>query len=227
MSEFHVEGHVTHSLRSARMRDWPYPYFFAGEVFPWEFYWKLQDIVAERDGYKAGGSHLYGRAFSTPNDVPGLEFIGETRFLKQVVQMFYPELKAHFKDKGKPELFTDTRLVRDGKGYQIGPHTDAPWKLISLLFYLPRDGEFEECGTSIYLPKNREFRCPGGPHHKFEDFDKIFTTPFVPNTCFGFFKTDNSFHGVEPITVDIQRDVLLYNVYDKEVYLQHHQTDNG
>jgi hypothetical protein len=38
--------------------------------------------------------------------------------------------------------------------------------------------------------------------------------PFAPNSLFAFFKTDNSFHGVEPVLdADTRRWLLLYDIY--------------
>lgn len=102
-------------------------------------------------------------------------------------------------------LIDETLLIRDKPGYAIGPHTDHPDKVISALFYL----QGQE-GTSLYVPKEEGFTCPGGPHHKFNKFTKVKTMPFKPNSLFAFLKTNNSFHGVE--TTRYQRDVLLYDI---------------
>lgn len=105
--------------------------------------------------------------------------------------------------------FTDeTLLVRDMPGYAIGPHTDSPKKVITALFYL-RGQE----GTSIYTPKEAGFTCKGGPHYEFEQFEKVATMPFKPNSMFAFVKSDKSFHGVE--TTQHQRDVLLFDIRRK------------
>lgn len=42
----------------------------------------------------------------------------------------------------------------------------------------------------------------------------MWTMPFVSNTLFASFKTDNSFHGVEPVLdADTRRRLLLYDIY--------------
>lgn len=223
MLGFDVEGHVTYALRNAEVKRWPFPHFFAQDVFPWDAYRMLQGRIVCQEGYEGSQGRLYGRKFADPGDIPDLAFMKTPEFLRNVASIFLPEMHAHFA-KRPMEFFTDLRLVRDGEGYQIGPHTDAPWKLVSLLFYFPLTGDFEGHGTSIYVPRDPAFRCPGGPHHKFDDFKRIHTAPFVPNTCFGFWKTDNSFHGVEPIREEMRRDVLLYNIYDKAIYLEYNQS---
>jgi hypothetical protein len=68
-------------------------------------------------------------------------------------------------------------------------------------------------GTSLYVPKDPQFTCPGGPHHEFDRFRRMLTMDYLPNTLFAFMKTPRAFHGVEPITqTDVQRDLLLYDI---------------
>lgn len=220
MSEIGVKEHVIYALRNAAVKKWPFPHFYAENVFPAAFYTKfLAQLDAKKD-FKSDGNRYHGRAFGDPNTVEGCEFMQTSEFLQTVAAIFMPEMQERFTGK-KCVVYSDLRLVRDSGGYYIGPHTDAPWKLVSLLFYLPYTTMHADHGTSIYAPKDQTFRCPGGPHHNFEPFNRVFTAPFVPNACFGFWKTDNSFHGVETIP-DFRRDVLLYNIYDQELYLQRH-----
>jgi hypothetical protein len=104
-------------------------------------------------------------------------------------------------------------LIRDFAGYKIGPHTDSPVKVITVLFYLAKDESMLTAGTSIYAPKKKGFTCKGGPHYPSNKFKLLQTMPYKPNTAFAFLKTDNSFHGVEPCTGT--RDVLLYDIRRK------------
>jgi len=101
-------------------------------------------------------------------------------------------------------------LVRQRPGYSLGPHTDEPSKVLTLLFYLPANDERAGAGTVIYMPKQRDLTCPGTRHHEFRDFETVKAMPFLPNSVFAFEKTSRSFHGVEPVTFD--RDVLQYNI---------------
>lgn len=108
-------------------------------------------------------------------------------------------------------------LVQDVTNYKLGPHTDAPRKVVTMLFYLPPDNSQLHLGTSIYLPRDPAFTCPGGPHHPHDQFARLHTNPFAPNSLFAFFKTDNSFHGVEPVAdPDCRRWLLLYDIYVRE-----------
>jgi hypothetical protein len=219
MTSFDVESHVLYALRNAQVKKWPFPHFFVEKVLPEDFYRQFLAFLGKKDDYSSDGARYKGRTFGETVDVPGLEFMKNKPFLKSVAQIFAPEIKTRFSD-GKFSVGYDLRLVRDGDGYFIGPHTDAAWKLVSLLFYLPKNDHMAHMGTSLYQPYNEDFRCPGGPHHDFGGFKRIWTAPFLPNTCLGFFKTDNSFHGVEPIKrIGCRRDVLLYNLYAGDAYL--------
>lgn len=218
-----VSEHVAYQLRNATVKTWPFPHFFVEDVFPRHFYDDLLHTLPTLDDYSTKTTKFHGRQFADPTQNPLLTFMQSPEFMRHVASIFKPWLKTRYPNNDL-DVFTDLRLVRDGQHYQIGPHTDARWKLVSLLFYLPEDYALESLGTSIYTPKDPTFRCPGGPHHKFELFDRIYTCPFTPNSCFGFWKTDNSFHGVEPITIPCTRNVLLYNVYDRNIYDKHHTT---
>jgi len=113
----------------------------------------------------------------------------------------------------QPAYYNEAMLVDDRERYALGPHTDAPSKVITLLFYLPDNDAHAHLGTSIYAPRDPSFRCPGTQHHSIDLFDRVVTMPYLPNTLFAFVKTDNSFHGVEPIgDRDYRRHLLLYDV---------------
>ena len=79
------------------------------------------------------------------------------------------------------------------------------------IFYLPENNECEHLGTSLYIPKERQMRCAGGPHYKREGFDELGAVPFKKNSAICFLKTENSFHGVEKLEKSGDaRTLLLY-----------------
>jgi hypothetical protein len=213
-----IEQHVKYSLLNAQRREWPFTHFYAENVFPPACYESIQAYLRSltQDDFSettnAGTGAYRNRAFSRENMIPGCEFMESADFLRAVLKIFQKEVTEVFPD-GKLAVSRDIRLIRDSKEYKIGPHTDAKWKLVSLLFYLPPDDRYRDYGTSLFVPKEPAFTCEGGPHYSFEPFHKVSTAPFLPNTCLGFWKTNRSFHGVEPIPVEIQRNILLYNVY--------------
>lgn len=137
---------------------------------------------------------------------------------EMILHMFGPIIQHRLR-RGANDIEADMLLVRDGNGYKIGPHTDSPRRLVSCLFYLSTTGySWREWGTSIYIPKDRAFRCGGGPHYPFEQFDRVAAAPFAIGGGVIFAKTDNSFHGVEPIDVPPgqHRDLLLLDYRIKQ-----------
>jgi len=106
----------------------------------------------------------------------------------------------------------DILYTRDYKGYRLGPHTDSPKKILTLLFYIPKDGDKSLLGTSMYLPKKENFICEGNKHHDYDSFNIFKTLEYIPNRMFGFVKSYNSFHGVEEITDDVERDLIIYDI---------------
>ena len=112
-----------------------------------------------------------------------------------------------------PNIHSDSLLIRDLSSYEIGPHTDHPQRLISLLFYMPDDDSFIKYGTSLYTPKQEGFICEGGPHYKVDAFNNVGTVPFKPNSLFLFCKTNWSFHGVEKINEPfVERKLIINNL---------------
>jgi hypothetical protein len=134
-------------------------------------------------------------------------------FGQLMIAKFGSYLRQRFKDLGAQHFLDEAMIVRDRTEYSLGPHTDSKQKVLSFLFYLPPDASMAHLGTSIYVPRDPQFACPGGPHHKFESFRRMLTMEYLPNTLFAFMKTPRAFHGVEPITqTNVQRDLLLYDI---------------
>ena len=96
------------------------------------------------------------------------------------------------------------------------------------MLYLAPDDRNEKLGTSLYRPKADGFTCPDSKHYPFEDFIRVKTAPYRPNSLLAFVRSDISFHGLDPLTEqDVAasegRDVIQYVVHDKAVrqaYLQ-------
>jgi len=206
--------HVIYKLRNAAISEYPYPHFYVRDVFPLEFYGHLLDALPADDAYAPLKGGYKSRIAST--EYPALlNGFDTTHFASHVLAVFQKPFSERYPFHDRPKFRAELRLIRDSEGYAIGPHTDAPHKVVSLLFYLPPDLADEDCGTGIYVPTDGVQTCPGGPHHKFDGFAEIWRAPFVPNSCFGFFKTNNSWHAVQRISRKIRRDVMLFNIYEQ------------
>lgn len=203
--------HAIYRLVNTPVLNYPYPHFYAKDVFPDDFYTELVSSLPGDEGYEPlKGGYNARVAAKDPNElVAGME---TTRFATAIMSKFQRPFQERFMT-GHPKFSSEVRFIRDSEGYKIGPHTDTPRKVLSLLFYLPMDFADSEFGTGIYVPDDGVKVCEGGPHYPFEGFTEVWRAPFLPNSCFGFWKTLNSWHAVEKISRKIRRDVMLYNIY--------------
>ncbi len=235
-----VQRHVMQQIAEAPLISEPFPHFYAEKVFPDEFYAEMLDRLPSEDNltchaesglvrpgtYKErfifrfrtedlGKLRADDRAFWLGVD----GWLNDQNLLSALVAKFSPYVEQRFGAESiELEAWQDSMLVRDTRNYSLGPHTDVKHRLLSMLFYLPRDGAKPHLGTSIYRPRDPDFTCPGGPHHPFELFELVRTVPYKPNTVFGFLKNERSFHGVERIEDDdARRDLMMYEAKLKKV----------
>lgn len=151
------------------------------------------------------------------------ETFGNAEFGQIWLSVFGPTINEKFKTLPKAlsgdrpvneiPLLNEIFLMRDRTTYSLGPHTDTPRKVVSVLFYLPPDEAMIDLGTSVYVPKDRRFVCHSGLHHSFDLFDLVATMPYKPNSMIAFPQSPRSFHGVEPLEkADALRDLLLFDL---------------
>jgi hypothetical protein len=224
---------AAYAIGNAPMQMFPFPHIFVRDVFPKAYYEEIQrklpppdvltpitkarDVRGPYDDRFVLGLTPEGltrlpepyREFWT--DLAGWMVGG--RFAELVIGKFGQFIEQRFQGMSGVRFTDEALLVEDRTRYALGPHTDTPLKVLSMLFYLPADESQSHLGTSIYVPKDPRFVCEGGPHYPFDRFDRMVTMPFVPNCLFAFLKTANSFHGVEPIKDgDVRRHLLLYDI---------------
>jgi hypothetical protein len=232
---FDAEEHVIYRIANAPLQSYPFPHFYAENVFPTPMYAMLRERLRDVGSFKrldetgTVPKGAYPERFvcdlaeleEREIDANATSFWGPLgdwilgdRFENAVVDKFRDGVERRFGRGVQLRTSRDCRMVRDISNYSISPHTDAPRKLVSLLFYLPDTAERKHLGTSIYAPIDPSFRCEGRGHHPFEKFRKVVTMEYRPNTLFAFLKTDQAFHGVDRIEdADVVRDSMLYNVY--------------
>jgi hypothetical protein len=138
-----------------------------------------------------------------------------------VLDSFAEPLRARLGDKESwPAVSVESQLIRHRAGYFLGPHSDLHTKLVVLLVYLAPDESAGRLGTSLYRPKDTRFTCSNSAHYPFEDFVRVKTAPYKPNSLLAFLRSDRSFHGVEPLSehdvTTCSRDLIQYVLYDKQ-----------
>jgi len=228
-----VNLHVLYKVANAPVNFYPFPHIYVRDVFPRDYYEHLRGKLPPAEVLKPitqarNVRGPYDERFVlglTPEELAKLPdtyrafwsdlaaWMVGGRFAQLVLGKFAPFIEQRFQGMPDVRFADEALLVEDRTRYALGPHTDTPAKVVSMLFYLPADESQSHLGTSIYVPKDPQFTCEGGPHHPFERFDRMATMPFHPNSVFAFVKTANSFHGVEPIREDgVRRHLLLYDI---------------
>lgn len=229
--------HVLARIRDARLATEPFPHIVVDDVFPPDYYAEIQrlfprdeQMIPLSETGRTGNAYrerlvtLFDETGFARLDEEQRRFWGEfggwlysPEFINGVIETFWPHVKDRLQAvsrlSGIARVRGDALLVSDQTNYAIGPHTDAAHRLVTFLFYLPQDARHQQHGTSIYRPKDPNFRCAGGPHYPFGLFDKQETIAFMPNRLLTFVRTDQSFHGVEAIQdQEIVRHLLINNI---------------
>ena len=233
-------SHFVNRLREAEVLLDPYPHFCLDNVFPDEYYQTLLAHLPSSTSYENlyevttlkldHFRHRDQRDMNNgwTNDFPREQkafwnnfdawFLGDET-AQAVLQTFPDQMRERFGEHW-PAVSVESQLIRHRPGYFLGPHSDLHTKLVVLLLYLAPDESTSHLGTSLYRPKDSSFSCPDSRHYEFADFIKVKTAPYKPNSMLAFFRSDVSFHGLEPLaTSDVQhsgRDVIQYVLYDKE-----------
>jgi FkbM family methyltransferase len=221
-------------IEEATLETAPYPHYYIPCLFPADFY---QQILRHRmlddylkpigDSGRTPTSLYHNRAMLklTPDSFRAMpeadqafwrsltRILSSHELLSALAGRFGDHLGLNPRLAAGEEVVVipENLLIRDRTRYMIGPHTDAPHRLLSVMIYLPQDDSLSDLGTSIYVPNDPTFTCEGGPHYAFKGFRRVKTACFLPNTALCFLKTNNSFHGVETITAeDVERDAICY-----------------
>src|SRR5262245_41919150 len=234
MSSSDVDLYVQYRVANAPMREFPYPHLYVRDIFPEDFYVRLRANLPSEEHLRTLTSlgrvkgnypdtrlvmplqreytdRLEPAQRSFWEEVAGWMLGGA--FGRVMIGRFAPYLRGRFENLAEQRFADEALIVRDRTAYSLGPHTDAPHKVLSFLFYLPPDASLSHLGTSLYVAKDPQFACPGGPHHPFDRFRRMLTMEYLPNTLFAFMKTPRAFHGVEPIMQEnVRRDLLLYDI---------------
>lgn len=234
-------AHVVARLRTSEVVLEPYPHYYLEHVFPDDFYQALlshlpgstayqnlfEVTTLKLDHFRYRDQRDLGDGW-TEKLAPELKdfwnrfnewFLGPD-LARAVLDSFAEPLRARLGDKKSwPEVSVESQLIRHRAGYFLGPHSDLYTKIAVLLIYLAPDESGAHLGTSLYRPKDPGFTCPNSAHYPFEDFIRVKTAPYKPNSLLAFLRSDISFHGVEPLSeqdvTTCGRDLIQYVVYDE------------
>jgi hypothetical protein len=227
--------HFIERLQAARIELDPFPHYFLEKVFPDDYYQELLHNLPSSDVYEnlyevtdLKLKHFRHRDQRDMNE-------GWTERLPYELKPFWYSFNEWFmgpqlaqavlesfcgQRTSWPEVSVESQFIRHRPGYFLGPHSDLYTKLVVLLIYLAPDHSAEHLGTSLYRPKDPSFTCPDSKHYNFEDFKRVKTAPYKPNSLLAFMRSDVSFHGLEPLSA-AGRDVIQYVIHDRHLREAH------
>lgn len=235
------DEYVYYKLMNAVISEYPYTHMFVKNVFDDQTYQDIQHNLPDDNSFgsimdsprilsKKNSNSTYKDRFIIDMDDSSFASLPEkqrifwisfsqwflsSRMIEILSNKFSNHISKRFQNtKNKNISVRATGLItRDRTGFSIGPHTDTDQKILTLLFYLPKDDKQKHLGTSIYVHKDPAFKGVGGSHYKFDEFNKVRSVPFLPNSVFCFIKTDQSFHGIDLIEdQNIDRNLIIYNL---------------
>jgi hypothetical protein len=130
----------------------------------------------------------------------------EQQFLNgQLKAVLLKKLSAQIKQRLEQAVLQNTefydtfQLTLDKPGYDLKPHPDVFNKIFTIVINLPQTDANSNQGTVIY----------NGPERQI-----IYESEFKPNTGFGVFRTNDSWHGIEPTTAD--RWTIQYVIWGRD-----------
>jgi hypothetical protein len=234
--------HIIERLHTGLVDPDPFPHYYLENVFPDDYYQELLRNLPASDVYEnlyevtdLKLDHFRHRDQRDMNEgwterlAPAIQpfwnafndWFLDSDLAQAVLESFAESLRSRIGERASwPEVSVESQFIRHRAGYFLGPHSDLHTKLVVLLIYLAPDDRAQHLGTSLYRPKDPSFTCPNSKHYPFEDFIRVKTAPYKPNSLLAFVRSDVSFHGLEPLSendVATQgRDVIQYVVHDKQ-----------
>jgi hypothetical protein len=108
----------------------------------------------------------------------------------EIIDMF--EKESGKKIRGN---YLRVEFIEDREKSWLEPHVDISEKIMSLLIYLNNTGEGEDIGTALYDNEKRYVK----------------TVPYIDNTGFYFYPSDNTWHGLESVKIKERRRAVMVN----------------
>lgn len=220
-----------------KVPDIPYYYLYNENVWPPDFYDEILKNIPDKSFYRPL-SKMYSNRFiyelaygeNVSNPLANFSGLGDDKrsFWKefQIHFILNPLLANTYLEKYKDHIHWDTmgkmglncRLSKDMKEYSIGVHSDRRNKVFSTLFYLPpkniTQDLAEHWGTDIMKPKvelvhdaRHHAYNKDGSHDLFELYK---TVPAHPGAMFSWCVTQQSYHGVNSLTIEGERDSIAF-----------------
>lgn len=148
-------------------------------------------------------------------------------FSRQLLDATIPSDLAKEKDR-HPSLHLTKVLIPDSDSYRIGPHTDPPSRVFTILPYLPERQRINACGTRLYVPKNPQDQdrfLKNGQPQSWANFFEVEAIDFISNRAFILPRTAEAWHGVSPVKgSQCQRQLIIIRCQDKNLMYENQQS---
>lgn len=200
-----ILDHVIAAIDDSVPHDEPFGHCYFENVFPEDFYKEILERLPSPEEYhalnlkawsRANGESTRDRMFLSKE---GLEPLGDNQrefwstvtdiiLSEQVKRAIYAKLwkdiALRFKvsEDKVPDLKGYPRgvLFRDTDEYRIKPHPDGTSRIVTMMYYLPKDMSQEDLGTSLYVKRPALKRLFG------EKFEEVKRFPYRPNSGMAF-----------------------------------------
>jgi hypothetical protein len=208
MHESALLSHVIDVVRAAPLRKDPFAHIYFEHVLPEAFYAELLQALPEasrfeplyhKDALRPDGTTTRSTFTLAPEELAALPegsrrtletcaaAIGSRELREALLARYEDVLRERFPTRYKDLALEGTvKLQRDEPGYKIGIHPDTSDKVVLLQLYLAPDDAHAEMGTALYRRQGQEFV-------------KADTLAFRRNSGYSFARTEESWHGVEPV----------------------------
>ncbi len=208
----------------------PFVYGYIDNFVPADIYQKLEATFLDptksenMETFKHGKNRILFYSPPAPAEIPA-----ESPWLEFVNQITSPEymkdclkwVQENYEESASDSEDIYTKMMRDRFDVDtsklkmqcefssleadtfLAPHTDSGDKFISCVYYLAQPEWQDSWGgaTEIYQPKNPKYQ--NNWHNRIlpnDAMDLLASCNFRPNRLFFFVKTENSWHGLSPVT---------------------------
>jgi len=241
-----LKKNIIKSIQESEIYEDPFDHLYIENFFEDSFYEEILENIPNINVYeKIAGTGRVSKNYNPSRYILDLQvdlnklnnkqqnfwkninnILSSSEFLGIILKKFKNALTERFKFmtenerkiiNEKSKIYYRSQLVKDFTKYQLGAHTDSQIKLISFLFYLPKNDDLKEIGTALYMPED-VIESEESFHYSNKQtemlFRKVKTCEFKKNSVLIFPRTNYSYHGVEEVNIHQQeRNLFLANFF--------------
>lgn len=200
-----VLDHVIGAIEASVAHDQPFGHCYIENVFPEDFYQEMLSRLPGTEEYhalnlkawsRANGESTRDRMFLSKEGLAPLNsemnvfwttvanVITSDQLKRSVYAKLWKDIALRFgsSEEEVPDLpgYPRAVLFRDTDEYRIKPHPDGVSRIVTMMYYLPKDLSQEDLGTSLYVKRPVMKRLFGG---KFEEVKRF---AYRPNSGMAF-----------------------------------------